>query len=108
MTPTAIREAQAVGYPRDKMSGIWWASSENDVQNLGPVAKGYNGITIHNSPDPGKVPENLKKYLSDKGQGTDTDGKYVGTLPPPRSTMNSMLQAETIPNPQHKYGQGNP
>ena len=46
MTPTAIREAQAVGYPRDKMYAIWWASSENDVQDLGQVAKGYNGIFI--------------------------------------------------------------
>ena len=46
MTPTAIREAQGVGYPRDKMYGIWWASSETDVKDLGDVAKGYNGITI--------------------------------------------------------------
>ena len=49
MTPTAIREAQASGYPRDKMYAIWWAGSEGDVKDLGEVAKGYNAITIHNS-----------------------------------------------------------
>ncbi|NYT84903.1 ABC transporter substrate-binding protein [Pollutimonas harenae] len=106
MTPTAIREAQAVGYPRDKMYGIWWASSENDVQDLGAVAKGYNGITIHNSADHGKVHQDLKKYVYDKGQGTDTDGKYVGTIAHTRGMMISMLQVEAIRTAQEKYGKG--
>ena len=39
MTPTAIREAQASGYPRDKMYAIWWAGSEGDVKDLGEVAR---------------------------------------------------------------------
>ncbi len=106
MTPTAIREAQAVGYPRDKMYGIWWASSENDVQDLGQVAKGYNGITIHNSADHGKVHDELKKYVYDKGQGTDTNGKYVGTIAHTRGMMISMLQVEAIRAAQEKYGKG--
>ncbi|MFW7340996.1 ABC transporter substrate-binding protein [Pollutimonas sp. H1-120] len=106
MTPTAIREAQAVGYPRDKMYGIWWASSENDVQDLGQVAKGYNGITIHNSADHGKVHEDLKKHVYDKGQGTDTNGKYVGTIAHTRGMMISMLQVEAIRTAQEKFGKG--
>lgn len=106
MTPTAIREAQAVGYPRDKMYGIWWASSENDVQDLGAVAKGYNGITIHNSADHGKVHDDLKKYVYEKGQGSDTNGKYVGTIAHTRGMMISMLQVEAIRAAQEKYGKG--
>ncbi|WP_199173321.1 ABC transporter substrate-binding protein [Pollutimonas subterranea] len=106
MTPTAIREAQAVGYPRDKMYGIWWASSENDVQDLGAVAKGYNGITIHNSADHGRVHDDLKKHVYDKGQGTDTNGKYVGTIAHTRGMMISMLQVEAIRTAQEKYGKG--
>ncbi|NYT75563.1 ABC transporter substrate-binding protein [Alcaligenaceae bacterium] len=106
MTPTAIREAQAVGYPRDKMYAIWWASSENDVQDLGDVAKGYNGITIHNSAEHGRVHEDLKKYVYDKGQGTDDDGKYFGTIAYTRGLMISMLQVEAIRTAQEKYGKG--
>jgi branched-chain amino acid transport system substrate-binding protein len=106
MTPTAIREAQAVGYPRDKMYAIWWASSENDVQDLGQVAKGYNGVTIHNSADHGRVHEDLKKYLYDKGLGTDTDGKYFGTIGYTRGLMISMLQVEAIRTAQEKFGKG--
>src|SRR3546814_1161540 len=50
MTTTAIREAQAIGYARDKMYAIWWAGSENDVQDLGKVAKGYNAVADRQSP----------------------------------------------------------
>src|SRR5690606_37942567 len=71
MTPTAIREAQASGYARDKIYAIWWAGSEGDVKDLGDVAKGYNAVTIHNSAATGKVYEDLKKHVYDKGQGSD-------------------------------------
>ncbi|MEO6985651.1 MAG: ABC transporter substrate-binding protein [Paralcaligenes sp.] len=106
MTPTAIREAQGVGYPRDKMYAIWWAGSENDVQDLGAVAKGYNAVTIQNSAERGKVHQDLKKYLYDKGQGTDTDGKYFGTISYTRGLMISMLQVEAIRAAQEKFGKG--
>ncbi|MBP6018530.1 MAG: ABC transporter substrate-binding protein [Burkholderiaceae bacterium] len=106
MTPTAIREAQAVGYPRDKMYGIWWASSETDVQDLGAVAKGYNGITIHNSLEKGRVHEDLKTLVYDKGQGTADGGKGVGSLAHTRGMMISMLQVEAIRAAQEKYGKG--
>jgi ABC-type branched-chain amino acid transport systems, periplasmic component len=106
MTPTAIREAQAVGYSRDKMYGIWWAGSENDVTDLGQVAKGYNAITIENSAGQGKVHADLKKFVYDKGQGTDTDGKYKGTIAYTRGLMISMLQVEAIRTAQEKFGKG--
>lgn len=106
MTPTAIREAQAVGYPRDKMYAIWWAASENDVQDLGEVAKGYNGITIHNSADRGKVHDDLKTHVYDKGNGTDTTGKYVGTIAHTRGMIISMLLVEAVRTAQEKFGKG--
>lgn len=106
MTPTAIREAQAVGYPRDKMYGIWWAASETDVADLGDVAKGYNGITIHNSADKGKVHDDLKQYVYDKGEGTDSNGKSVGSIAHTRGMIISMLQVEAIRTAQEKFGKG--
>ena len=39
MTPTAVREAQATGYPREKMYAIWWAGSDHDVKDIGAGAK---------------------------------------------------------------------
>jgi branched-chain amino acid transport system substrate-binding protein len=106
MTPTAIREAQASGYARDKIYGIWWAGSEGDVRDLGAVAKGYNAITIHNSGEPGKVSQDLKKFVYDKGEGSDKAGNSVGTIAHMRGMMISMLQVEAIRTAQEKFGKG--
>ncbi len=107
MTPTAIREAQAVGYPREKMYAIWWAGSEGDVRDLGQVAKGYNTVTIHNSAATGRVYQDLKKHVYDKGQGADASGKStLGTIAHTRGMMISMLQVEAIRTAQEKFGKG--
>ncbi len=42
MNSTALKEAQATGYPREKMYGVWWAGAEPDVKDVGDGAKGYN------------------------------------------------------------------
>lgn len=108
MTPTAIREAQASGYPRDKMYGIWWAGSESDVKDLGQVAKGYNIITLANSASKGRVHDDLKKMVYDKGQGSDATGNSVGTIAHTRGMMISMLTVEAIRTAQEKFGKGKP
>src|SRR5690606_5293770 len=96
MTPTAIREAQAVGYPREKMYAIWWAASETDVQDLGAIAKGYNGITIHNNADKGRVHEDLKKYVYDKGLGTRPAAQTGDSSAHTRGMIISLLQVADI------------
>lgn len=106
MTPTAIREAQSIGYPREQIYGIWWASSETDVADLGDTAKGYNGITIHNSAEHDRVHDDLKKHLYDKGEGSDKTGKSFGSLAYTRGVMISMLQVEAIRTAQEKFGKG--
>jgi len=108
MTPTAIREAQASGYPRDKMYGIWWAGSESDVKDLGQVAKGYNVITLANSASKGRVHDDLKKMVYDKGEGSDKTGNGVGTIAHTRGMMISMLTVEAIRTAQEKFGKGKP
>ena len=42
MNSTAIKEAVAVGYPREKMYGVWWSGAEPDVRPAEDGAKGYN------------------------------------------------------------------
>ncbi len=106
MTPTAVREAQATGYPRDKVYGIWWAGSEHDVRDIGAGAKGYNTITIHNTAEHDKVHEEVKALVYDKGEGSSKDGKSVGTLAHTRGMMISMLQVEAVRTAQEKFGKG--
>ena len=105
MTPAGIREAQASGYPREKMYAVWWAGSDHDVKDLGAGAKGYNAVTIHNSAAKDSVHDALKKIVYDKGQGTGPVSS-VGTLAHTRGMMISMLQVEAIRAAQDKYGKG--
>ena len=40
MNSTAIKEAVATGYPREKMYGVWWAGAEPDVKDVGDRCQG--------------------------------------------------------------------
>ena len=31
MNPTALKAAAQIGFPRDKIVGVWWAGSEEDT-----------------------------------------------------------------------------
>src|SRR5262247_784751 len=44
MNSTAIKEAAAVAYPRDKMIGVWWSGAEPDVTPAGDQAIGNKAI----------------------------------------------------------------
>ena len=52
MNSTALKEAQATGYPREKMYGVWWAGAEPDVKDVGEGAKGYNAVTMQHGAEP--------------------------------------------------------
>ena len=69
MNSTAIREATAVGYPREQMYGVWWSGAEQDVRPAEDGAKGYNAATLQHAAGNFAVHDDLKKHLYDKGQG---------------------------------------
>jgi branched-chain amino acid transport system substrate-binding protein len=104
MTPTALREAVATAYPRDRIYGIWWAGGEPDVQPLGADAAGYRSITLSGSTEGlAKVHQDVLKYVYDKGAGA---GKRedVGNTLYTRGLMNGMLTVEAIRRAQARYG----
>ena len=41
MSTVALKTAAKTGYPRDKLLGVWWAGSEEDVIPAGDASKGY-------------------------------------------------------------------
>lgn len=50
---TALKEAQATGFPREKMYGVWWAGAEPDVKDVGAGAKGYNAVMMQHGAEKG-------------------------------------------------------
>jgi len=103
MNSTAIKEAVAVGYPRDKMFGVWWASAEPDVLPAGEDAKGYNGIALQHSSGQAPVHADILKHVYDKGQGSGKK-EEVGNVLYNRGLINAMVAVESIRTAQGKFG----
>ena len=106
MNSTAIKEAQATGYPRDKMYGVWWSGAEPDVKDVGMGAKGYNALAMQHGNEAGSavVKEMLSKVHA-KGQGTGPK-EEVGEVLYMRGLISAMLGVEAVRVAQERYGKG--
>lgn len=106
MNSTLIKEAQATGYPRDKIYGVWWAGAEPDVKDIGEGAKGYNAITMQHGAEPNAdfVKEILEK-VHGKGQGTGPKDE-VGQVLYVRGAMSAMFGVEGVRRAQERFGKG--
>jgi len=105
MNSTALKEAQAVGYPRDKMYGVWWSGAEPDVKDIGEGAKGYNALNLNTSGQSPKVIQDILKYVHDKGQGTGPK-EEVGSVLYTRGLIIQMLGIEAVRRAQERFGKG--
>ena len=102
MNSTAIKEAAAVGYPRDKMIGVWWSGAEPDVIPAGDQAAGYKALLLQHPAGKFGVHADLEKFVisKDKSAGKDTFAQVLYN----RGLINSMLGVEAIRHAQEKYG----
>jgi branched-chain amino acid transport system substrate-binding protein len=105
MNSTALKEAQATGYPRDKMYGVWWSGAEPDVKDVGQGAKGYNALALNTSGQTPKVIQDILKYVHDKGQGTGPKDE-VGSVLYTRGVVIQALAIEAVRRAQERYGKG--
>lgn len=105
MNSTALKEAQATGYPRDKMYGVWWAGAEPDVKDVGEGAKGYNALNLNSSGTQPKVIQDILKFVHEKGQGTGPKDE-VGSVLYTRGVIIQALSIEAVRRAQERYGKG--
>ena len=106
MNSTAIKEAQATGYPREKMYGVWWAGAEPDVKDVAEGAKGYNAVTIQHGAEPNSdIVKTMLSQLHAKGQGTGPK-EEVGQVLYLRGAMSAMIGVEGIRSAQERFGKG--
>ena len=106
MNSTALKEAQATGYPREKMYGVWWAGAEPDVKDVGAGAKGYNALALQHGAEPNaKVVKDILATVHDKGQGTGPRDE-VGQVLYMRGLMAAMLAVEGVYRAQERFGKG--
>ena len=106
MNSTALKEAQATGFPREKMYGVWWAAAEPDVKDVGDGAKGYNGLALQHGAEPNsKIVKDVLATLHDKGQGTGPKDE-VGQVLYMRGLTAAMLAVEGVKRAQERFGKG--
>ena len=105
MNSTALKEAQATGYPRDKMYGVWWSGAEPDVKDVGMGAKGYNALALQSSGTQFKVVQDILKYVHAKGQGSGPKDE-VGSVLYMRGVVIQMLGVEAVKRAQERFGKG--
>ncbi len=106
MNSTAIKEAVATGYPREKMYGVWWAGAEPDVRDVGDGAKGYNALALQHGAEPNaKVTKDILALVHGKGQGTGPK-EEVGQVLYMRGVSAGMLAVEGVRRAQERYGKG--
>jgi len=105
MNSTALKEAQATGYPRTQMVGVWPSGSESDVKDVSG-AEGYSAVLL--LPGPGRDSRIAKEVLAklhDKGQGSGPK-EEVGEALYMRGLMNAMLAVEGVRRAQERFGKG--
>lgn len=106
MNSTALKEAVATGYPRDKMYGVWWAGAEPDVKDVGDGAKGYNALALQHGAEPNaKITQDVLATLHAKNQGTGPKDE-VGQVLYMRGLVAAMFAVEGVKRAQERFGKG--
>jgi branched-chain amino acid transport system substrate-binding protein len=109
MNPTALRTAQRVGYPSNKILGVWWSGAEEDVLPAGDAAKGYIAAGFHPSGSNFQAIQDILKYVYSGGhKGNMDDPKRIGQQYFNRGVIQGILAVEGIRVAQEKYGKGKP
>jgi branched-chain amino acid transport system substrate-binding protein len=103
MNGTAVMEAAAVAYPRDKIIGVWWSGAEPDVTPAGDKGVGYKALMLQHGAGKYPVHGDVEKFVYAKGKGLSEPAK-VGEVLYNRGLVNAMLGVEAIRKAQEKYG----
>ena len=105
MNSVAIKTAQRNGFPREKMLGVWWAGSEEDMIPSGEAAKGYSSMTFNT---PGNYPliDDIRKKVYAGGKGNLADQARIGSVYHMRGLTMGVLWVEAIRKAQEKFGKG--
>ncbi|MXR37397.1 ABC transporter substrate-binding protein [Craterilacuibacter sinensis] len=104
MTPSALKSAQKVGFPREKIVSNWWGGSEEDAVAAGDAAKGYIAGSFAMDGKQFPLIQDIEKTVYGAGKGNLSDKGYIGTVNYNRGVLSGILMAEAISTAQKKYG----
>jgi branched-chain amino acid transport system substrate-binding protein len=100
-----LREAARIGFPREKILGVWWCGSEEDVVPAGKAAKGYITTNFHGVGRDFPVIEEIIDKVYGSGKG-DLSVTRVGSVYYNRGVIHGIVTTEAIRLAQQKFGAG--
>ena len=104
MNPTAVKEAAKIGFPMNRLVGVWWSGNDDDARPAGAEAKGYSSLDLNAVGSDFPVIKEILKYVVDKGKSQVASKDKVGENFYNRAVWNSVLIAEAIRNAQQLTG----
>jgi branched-chain amino acid transport system substrate-binding protein len=106
MNPVALKTAAKTGFPRDKIIGVWWAGSEEDVVPAGDAAKGYVSAAFSAPGTSFPVMQDIANKLYKVGKGNLEDPARQGSIYHTRGVVYGILVVEALRKAQEKFGKG--
>lgn len=103
MNQTALKEAARVGFPRNKMVGVWWSCSEQDTVPADEAAKDYICANFHGVGKEFPVVQDIIKLIYDQGKNPGP-ADAVGTVMWNRGVVTAFITTEGIRNAMGKFG----
>src|SRR5215510_5336031 len=104
MNPTALKVAAKVGFPREKIVGVWWSGAEEDVIPAGDAARGYVAAAFNPPGTDFPVVQEVLKHVYAKGKGEMEDRSRIGSVYYTRGVVAGIVSAEAIRTAQEKFG----
>ena len=106
MNPTALKAAAKIGFPRDKMLGVWWSGAEEDTIPAGSAAKGFTAAGFNVAGDNYPLIKAIKKHVYAKGNGNMEDESRIGSVYYNRGVVHGIIAVEAMKTAQAKFGKG--
>jgi branched-chain amino acid transport system substrate-binding protein len=98
-----LKEAARLNFPRNRMLGVWWCGSEEDVLPAGPAAKGYYSTAWHGAGRDFPIVKEIvdKVYGAMKGHISFT---RVGSVYWSRGLYAGIVMEEAMRTAHKKFG----
>ena len=103
MNPTALKEAARVGFPRDRMVGVWWSGAEEDTVPAGDAAEGFIAAGFHPSGTGFPVIQDIVKHVYDAGEG-ELPRERLGSIYYNRAVVWGIVSIEAIRKAMDMFG----
>ncbi|MBM4327287.1 MAG: ABC transporter substrate-binding protein [Deltaproteobacteria bacterium] len=98
-----LKEAVRVGFSRDRIIGVWWCGSEEDVVPAGPAAKDYITTNFHGVGQEFPIIQEILENIYMKGKG-NLPVTRVGTVYYNRGVIHGIITAEALRTAYKKFG----